>query len=87
MMAEFIGMSYDTMTHGDILYRARCTECHTYQVPKAPTLGRPWHRESLGLSLCQSLSDAERYRLSEYVRGVDRRFYSRNVDPRLEIVQ
>jgi mono/diheme cytochrome c family protein len=80
-MAGAIGSDYDTLAAGHQLFMTHCARCHSDRVPKAPPLNQRWHPSSLGLSLYHELSAAERYSISEYVRGVDRRFYSRGVIP------
>jgi hypothetical protein len=83
-MAHITDADYEVIMNGYHLFQSRCTGCHSERVPKAPALGQPWHDKSLGLSLYDSFSDAERFSLIEYVKSVDKQYYSRSITPASE---
>ena len=65
-----------------LLHRAgrECLRCHE-SVPKPPPIGQPWHDASVmgAHGLYQSMSDVERYQVLEYVKAVNRRYFSMDV--------
>ena len=80
-MANYVGVNHSTLMDGYNVFQARCVECHSSKVPKAPPIGRYWHSESLADPIYQSLSDADRYSVSEYVRAITKRFHSMEIIP------
>lgn len=70
-MARLGRVEIDTLNTGYRVYQSHCIRCHQAGVPKAVP-GRPWHPESMGLSLYSSLSAAERYGVIEYLKAVQK---------------
>lgn len=74
------GVEVSTLQAGHAIYKRECLRCHE-SVPKPPPIGQPWHDASVmgAEGLYQRMSDVDRYRVLEYVKAVNRRYFSMDV--------
>ncbi len=74
------GVELSTLQSGHAIYKRECLRCHD-SVPKPPPIGQPWHDDSVmgAAGLYYRMSDVDRYRVLEYVKAVNRRYFSMEV--------
>ena len=70
-MARLSNVRMDTLNIGYQAFQTHCMECHADRAP-VPPVGRPWHPESLGMSLYSSLNSSQRYGIQQYLKAVDK---------------
>ena len=70
-MARLSNVKMDTLNIGYQTFQTHCIECHADRAP-VPPVGRPWHPDSLGLSLYSSLNSSQRYGLQQYLKAVEK---------------